>query len=75
MGIEIKCFATLAKFLPENADDYPTEPGETIQSLVTKLGIPVDEVTLMFINSCRAELNSELKDGDRVGIFPPVGGG
>ncbi|MGL1862098.1 MAG: MoaD/ThiS family protein [Pseudodesulfovibrio sp.] len=75
MGIEIKCFATLTKFLPDNSEDYPAVPGETIQSLVEKLGIPVDEVTLMFINSCRAELDSELKDGDRVGIFPPVGGG
>lgn len=75
MGIEIKCFATLAKYLPENADDYPVDDGETIRSLVAKLGMPEKDVTLMFINSLRSDLDSEIKDGDRVGLFPPVGGG
>jgi sulfur carrier protein ThiS len=75
MGIEIKCFATLAKFLPDNSADYPLAPGETIRSLLAKLGIPEDEVALLFINSARAYLDSEVKDGDRVGIFPAVGGG
>lgn len=75
MSIEIKLFATLAKFLPENGDNYPIEDGETIQSLITKLGIPDGEVTLMFINSVRSNLESEIKDKDRVGLFPPVGGG
>lgn len=75
MGIEIKCFATLAQFLPENAKDFPIEESETVQSLVERLGIPEDEVTLIFINSVRSYLESELKDGDRLGLFPPVGGG
>ena len=75
MGIEIKCFATLAKFAPENAGDYPLEPGETISTLIHRLGMPEKEVTLMFVNSLRSSPDTELKDGDRVGLFPPVGGG
>ncbi|WP_319543767.1 MoaD/ThiS family protein [uncultured Pseudodesulfovibrio sp.] len=75
MGIELKCFATLAKFLPENGDDYPIESGETVRSLVVKLGMPEKEVTLIFINAVRSNLDSEIHDGDRVGLFPPVGGG
>jgi len=75
MGIEIKCFATLAKFVPENGDDYPIDKGETIQSLLGKLGIPVEDVSLFFVNSARSYPETELKDGDRVGLFPPVGGG
>jgi len=75
MGIEIKLFATLAKYLPENGDDYPIEEGETIRSIVEKLDIPVEDISLMFVNSCRSNLETELKDKDRVGIFPPVGGG
>ena len=75
MGIELKCFATLAKFVPEDGDDYPIEQGETVEGVIVKLGIPVEEVSLMFINSARAYLHSELKDGDRLGLFPPVGGG
>lgn len=75
MGIEIKLFATLAKFLPENADDYPIEDGETVGSLIKKLGLPEDDVTLMFVNSLRSDIDTEIKDKDRVGLFPPVGGG
>lgn len=75
MGIEIKCFATLAPFLPENGDDYPIDPGETIQSLVDKLGIDVEEIALFFVNSTHSSLETKLKNGDRVGLFPPVGGG
>jgi molybdopterin converting factor small subunit len=75
MGIELRCFATLARYLPENAADYPVDKGETIRSLAAKLGIPEQDVTLMFINSARAYLDSEIRDGDRVGIFPAVGGG
>ncbi|EGB13917.1 thiamine S protein [Pseudodesulfovibrio mercurii] len=75
MGIELKCFATLRDYLPENSDDYPVEPGETIRSLVAKLGIPEKDVTIMFINSRFSKLDNEIKDGDRVGLFPPVGGG
>ena len=75
MGIELKCFATLAQFTPENSDDYPIEKGETILSLLKKLGIPENEVALFFIHSSRSYLESELKDGDRVGLFPAVGGG
>ncbi|NDV20022.1 MoaD/ThiS family protein [Pseudodesulfovibrio sp. JC047] len=75
MGIEIKCFATLAQFLPENSDEYPIETKETVRTLVAKLGIPKDDVTLIFINAARSDLDTELHDGDRVGLFPPVGGG
>lgn len=75
MGIELKCFATLAEYLPENSQDYPVEPGETIRSLVAKLGIQEKDVTIMFINALRSDLDSAIKDGDRVGLFPPVGGG
>lgn len=75
MGIEIKLFATLTKFLPKNSKDYPIDEGETIRSLIEKLGVPEKDATLLFINSAKATLDSEIKDDDRVGIFPPVGGG
>ena len=75
MGIELKLFATLAPYLPENSDDFPIDEGETIKSLINKLGIPEKDVTLMFINAVRSSHDSEIADKDRVGLFPPVGGG
>ncbi len=40
-----------------------------------RLDIGEDEVHLIFVNSARAGLDTELKDGDRLGLFPAVGGG
>ncbi len=71
----LKLFATLAKHLPENADNYPIEEGMTVNDLVKKLSIPEKEAKLIFINSRKADIFSLLHHGDQVGIFPPIGGG
>ena len=73
--ISVKLFATLSKHTPTSADKYPVEPGTTIRVLMDQLGVPKDEVKLIFINGVKGDLSSSLKNGDRVGIFPPVGGG
>jgi molybdopterin converting factor small subunit len=73
--IKIKLFATLKKFTPDSADHYPIEPGTSLSNLLEQLGIPIDEVKLIFVNGTKADLTSILQGGERVGIFPPVGGG
>ncbi len=73
--IQIKLFATLNKFAPENGDHYPIPDDATVADVVTALSIPQKEAKLIFINNTRADLDSPLKSGDRLGIFPPVGGG
>jgi len=73
--IRIKLFATLKAHEPENAAAYPIAPATTVSELVERLAVPGDMVKLIFVNSRRAALDTPLKDGDKVGIFPPVGGG
>lgn len=75
MPIELKCYATLDKYQPPNADAFPLTPGETLGQLVERLGIPPADVTLRFVNGKAMEPEHVLADGDRVGLFPPVGGG
>ena len=75
MPIELRCYATLAPLAPANAIAFPLEPGETVGGLIDRLAIPRDEVKIVFVNGLATELDRELADGDRVGIFPPVGGG
>ncbi|HCR12339.1 MULTISPECIES: MoaD/ThiS family protein [Solidesulfovibrio] len=75
MPIELRCYATLAPKMPGNADALPIAPGETVSALVDRLGIPRDEVRIVFVNGVSADMDRALADGDRVGIFPPVGGG
>ena len=75
MPIDLRCFATLAPLMPANAGAFPLVPGETVLELTKRLGIPLEEIKLVFVNGAAASLDTVLADGDRVGIFPPVGGG
>ncbi len=75
MPIELKCYATLAPAMPADADAFPIKDGETVLELVDRLGIPRDEIKIVFVNGVTVSLDKPLADGDRVGIFPPVGGG
>ncbi len=73
--ITIKLFATLNRFTPGSSDCYSISPGTTVRSLLKQLGVPEDDARLIFINGTKGNLNSTLEGGERVGIFPPVGGG
>ena len=73
--IQLKLFATLLAKLPENADHFPVAAGTTIAQLADQLGIEAKDAKLIFINGRKGTLDSTFKEGDRVGLFPPVGGG
>jgi len=73
--ITIKLFATLKRFLPASSANYPIETGITVKQLLDELCIPKDEVKIIFIDGVKHDLGSILKGGERVGIFPAVGGG
>ncbi|MCT4536176.1 MoaD/ThiS family protein [Halodesulfovibrio sp.] len=74
MQIEIKCFATLSDFTPEG-NMMTVEDGATIQQVIDALGIKTEDVKIMFINGKHQSLSSVLSEGDRLGLFPAVGGG
>jgi hypothetical protein len=40
-----------------------------------QLKIPPDSIKLVFLNGVHANGDEILKDGDRIGAFPPIGGG
>ena len=73
--IDLKLFVTLSKFLPENSGYYEIPEETTVEELISDLGIPSKLVKLIFINGKRQDSSNRLKPDDRVGLFPPVGGG
>jgi sulfur-carrier protein len=75
VNITIKLFASLKRFLPASSENYPIEPGITVKKLLDELCVPKDEVKIIFIDGVKHDLGSILKGGERVGIFPAVGGG
>ena len=73
--IQLKLFATLQEFTPPSADTYSIDQGISIFELLEQINMPREKAKLIFINGVKAELSSTLEGGERVGIFPPVGGG
>jgi molybdopterin converting factor small subunit len=73
--IQLKLFANLQQFTPPSADNYHIDPGISIFDLLEQIKMPREKAKLIFINGVKAELTSTLEGGERVGIFPPVGGG
>ncbi|MFO7838451.1 MAG: MoaD/ThiS family protein [Desulfosalsimonadaceae bacterium] len=79
MKIEVHLYATLARFLPPGAAEktcwMELSGGEGVAGIIKRLGIPANSVKLIFVNGMHAPKDAALHDGDRVGLFPPVGGG
>ncbi|MBS4024266.1 MAG: MoaD/ThiS family protein [Clostridia bacterium] len=79
MAIEVRLFTTLREYLPPGSVDgvyhYEPEGKEIVRDLVNRLNLPFPQVHLIIINGEQGSLDSEIKDGDRIGFFPPVGGG
>jgi molybdopterin converting factor small subunit len=73
--ITLKLFATLRQFMPDTPDNYAIEPGIQIRDLLKQLRVSEDAIKLIFIDGKKGDLTSPLQGGERVGIFPPVGGG
>lgn len=79
MQVHVKLFAGLRRLRPglEIGQAFPVElpEGATTGQLVQQLGLPVDEVKVVFVNGIARPTEHSLAGGDQVGIFPPVGGG
>jgi molybdopterin converting factor small subunit len=79
MKIYARLYATLTKYAGGSIMHEPMEielrKGATLKELYDHLGIPHDEVKTAFVNSTMQPPEYRLRNGDEVGIFPPVGGG
>ncbi len=79
MTVSIKLFATLRKFLPENAVNKTAtlELGDqaTSSDIIEQLGIPDGHIHLILIDGKHSAEDSPLSDGAVVSFFPPIAGG
>ena len=79
MQVEVRLFATLRRYLPGltagQAQRLTLPDGATVADLLAALGVPDSESQHAFVNDFGVELNRVLHEGDRVGVFPQVGGG
>jgi molybdopterin converting factor small subunit len=77
--VEVRLYATLRKYRPDLAmgESFVITLGDkaNLGNLFNELKIPSEEVKVAFVNGKWEEESYLLQEGDRIGIFPPVGGG
>ncbi len=74
MQITVKLFATfrVGRFIEEKRE-YPQ--GTRIADVITDLKVPEAEIGMVMLNNKSAEPDYQLQEGERLAIFPKVGGG
>ncbi|MBI4587254.1 MAG: MoaD/ThiS family protein [Candidatus Rokubacteria bacterium] len=79
MKIEVRLFATLAAYLPDEGDGRSAvlelAEGSTATDAVRFLQIPTEIPMMMLINGRDAASEQPLTDGDVLSLFPPLAGG
>lgn len=79
MEVTVRLHVSLLKFLPEACREKSVavelSPGAKVLDIADQLNIPERYVKLIFVNGVRANKQTRLSAGDRVSLFPPVGGG
>jgi sulfur carrier protein ThiS len=78
--VEVRRYATLDT--PKNGD-LPGKPAEvvlmdggSVAQLIAELGLSTDAVHLVIVNGhILHDRAATLAEGDRVALFPPIGGG
>ena len=77
MKVNLKCFAQLVK---EQVCDYkestPHEltEGATVSDLIERLGLPREEIKIIFVNNTIVAAGTVLRNGDNVALAPVTGG-
>lgn len=79
MNVDIALFAYLSDYQPDgeggrHARTFELAEETTVAHVIGTLGLP-DQPRVVFLNGRHAPETTELHDGDRLAIFPPVAGG
>ncbi|MBS3872030.1 MAG: MoaD/ThiS family protein [Firmicutes bacterium] len=78
MLIELRVYTGLERYLGTRyGEKIPVtiDRSTTIRDLLARYSIPASEVSAALVNGLHKSLDYCLQDGDRVSLFPPVGGG
>ncbi len=79
MPLQIFLNATLRPYLsgydPYNGFSLEVPAGATVAQVIARLGLPAGQVTLIMVDGRRREADFVLQGQERLGLFPPIGGG
>jgi molybdopterin synthase sulfur carrier subunit len=72
--VEVRLFATFRQGR-DKIQVMEVEEGTTIADILRVLNIAEDEVAIMLLNGKDGSADRQVKDGDVISLFPPIGGG
>ena len=79
MKVEVFLYASLARYMPNKKSGkgmvMEVSEGTSIMEHLKLMNIPANSAKLIFLNGVHAKGDEILKDRDRLGVFPPIGGG
>lgn len=81
-SVEVRVFANFRQMINPSVAPNPDNPFQveinesmTLKDLIEFIGLPEDTIVIPLVNGLRQPMNYFLNAGDRVGLFPPIGGG
>lgn len=78
MLVEIRLYATLRRYAPAagaGVFSMEVQEGSTVADVLKNMSIELIEAHIIMINGISRSLDFVLHNGDRLGLFPAVGGG
>jgi len=74
--IQVSLYATLRQYVGGAAQlQVEIAPGQTVRQVLDQLHVPLDQTRIMFINHRAAKPTDVLQGGQRLDVFPGIGGG
>ena len=79
MPLKILLSSILRKYFPDydplKGIDFVVDGKLTVAELCRQMKIPADKIKIVMINGKSEEFNYVIRGDERVGLFPPIGGG
>lgn len=79
MTVKVFLSSALRRYIsgydPSEGAEFSVNRKITVLELCKLMDIPEDKIKIVMVNGKSASLEYELKGDERVGLFPPVGGG
>ena len=73
--VDVHLFASLHRSPGDSHQTLELRVRTSVRDVVERLALPEMEIHLVFVNGRVASLDQMLQDGDRLALFPPIGGG
>ena len=79
MALRIFLSSTLRGYIsgydPSEGEEFSLSRKTTVSELCKLMDIPEDKIKIVMVNGQSSSFDYELQGDERVGFFPPVGGG